>query len=505
MLPAMDAVLTAADYRALVEHSPVMIWRSGTDALCDYFNETWLAFTGRTLEQELGNGWADGVHPQDLKPCVERYLESFHRRQGFEMEYRLRRHDGEYRWILDRGTPLYGADGEFRGFIGSCVDVDDRRRAQERVALFTERRLQIALSAARLGSWQLSLPDRSLSATAQCLANHGLRPEARLDLPGVIEAIEPEARRPFEEAVERAIATLGSFEIEVPNRWPDGSRHWLLVCGRMVDASCLVGVTQDITARRHLEEQLRDADRKKEEFLAVLGHELRNPLAAIFTATGLLQARGPNEPALAKARDAIMRQAQQVSRLVDDLLEVGRINAGKLRLEKAPVDLDALLTQAIESCQPLIEQRRHRLEVSHGGPLPIDADPARIVQVICNLLGNAAKYMHEGGRIRVASRAAGGQAVIVVGDEGVGIPPEMLGSIFDRFVQVESSRARADGGLGIGLSLVKALVEAHGGAVEARSEGPGKGSEFIIRLPLRAEAAAGWRPSQGSTLDGVAT
>jgi two-component system CheB/CheR fusion protein len=126
----MSLVLGAAEYRALVENSPVMIWRSGTDALCDYFNDTWLAFTGRTMEQEMGNGWAEGVHPDDLQPCVDLYLDRFHKRQSFEMEYRLRRHDGVYRYIFDRGTPFYGDDGAFKGFIGSCVDVDDRRRAQ---------------------------------------------------------------------------------------------------------------------------------------------------------------------------------------------------------------------------------------------------------------------------------------------------------------------------------------------------------------------------------------
>jgi len=126
----VSSALTAAEYRALVENSPVMIWRSGTDALCDYFNDTWLEFTGRTLQQELGNGWAEGVHPDDLNPCVELYLDRFAKRQSFEMEYRLRRHDGVYRYIFDRGTPFFADDGTFLGFIGSCVDVDDRRRSQ---------------------------------------------------------------------------------------------------------------------------------------------------------------------------------------------------------------------------------------------------------------------------------------------------------------------------------------------------------------------------------------
>src|SRR5436305_3853069 len=164
----MAASLTATEYRALVDHSPVMIWRAGIDARCDYFNETWLAFTGRTMEQELGDGWAEGVHPDDLAPCVKHYLDSFGKRESFEMEYRLRRHDGVYRYIFDRGTPLYGEDREFRGYIGSCVDVDDRRRAHAERVQISEQRLELALSAARLGAWQLTLPDRALAVSEQC-------------------------------------------------------------------------------------------------------------------------------------------------------------------------------------------------------------------------------------------------------------------------------------------------------------------------------------------------
>lgn len=150
----MKPVLSAGEYQALVDHSPILLWRAGTDALCNYFNDTWLAFTGRSMEQELGNGWAEGVHPDDLKPCVDRYLECFGKRESFEMEYRLRRHDGVYRYITDRGTPFYGSDGSFQGYIGSCVDIDDRRRAQ------AERELQHAAnldSAKQFEKWILEI------------------------------------------------------------------------------------------------------------------------------------------------------------------------------------------------------------------------------------------------------------------------------------------------------------------------------------------------------------
>src|SRR5690242_7602140 len=248
-------------------------------------------------------------------------------------------------------------------------------------------RLHLALAAARLGSWELKLPERSLEASAQCLANHGVPPDARLDLSGVVEAIETEDRHRFLDAVDGAIAGLGSFEIELPNRWPDGTRHWLLICGRMIDARCMVGVTQDVTERRRLEEQLRDADRRKDEFLATLGHELRNPLASIVTAIRILKTQGPSDPLLVRARNAIERQALQLARLVDDLLDVGRINEGKLRLEKKRAELNALLSQAVESTAPLIEKRGHRLEVVlTQSPVVVEVDPARIVQVLSNLL-----------------------------------------------------------------------------------------------------------------------
>jgi PAS domain S-box-containing protein len=180
----MGVLLTGAEYRALVENSPVMIWRSGTDALCDYFNETWLAFTGRTLEQEIGEGWAEGVHPDDLKSCVDRYLGCFHRRESFEMEYRLRRHDGAYRWIFDRGTPFFGEDGAFKGFIGSCVDVDERRRAQAEREHHQQQKLD---SAKQFERWVLEIVSHDIrnplglvDIAARSLLKHASDPEAVL-------------------------------------------------------------------------------------------------------------------------------------------------------------------------------------------------------------------------------------------------------------------------------------------------------------------------------------
>jgi PAS domain S-box-containing protein len=474
-----------------------------------------------------------------------------------------------------------------------------------------EERLAIALAAARLGSWEFDLATRVLTSSAQCKANHGFRPDQDMQFPHIVDAIHADHRERFLQAIERATETRGSFEIEVPNWWPDGTDHWLLIAGRVVDPTLMVGVSQDITERRRVEQALReseqqyraivdaanegiwrldqdarinfvndrmaemlaitsaemigrhkwdfvfqedvaamqglferrkqgvseevadirfrradggeiwtlmsarplydsagrftgavdlftditerrraeqalrDIDRRKDEFLAVLAHELRGPLAPILTAVKLLQAKGPKDPTLQRLRDTIYRQTTQLSTLVEDLLDVGRITAGKLRLQTDRVDLRDVAQQAVEVSSVLIERRRHTLRVQlPDASVYVDADATRLVQVAGNLLSNAAKYTPDGGQIEVKVSEDAGMATLRVRDQGVGIPPEMLERIFDRFVQVGSSGHRADGGLGIGLSVVKALVDLHGGTIEAHSAGIGKGSEFTVRLPL---------------------
>ena len=214
------------------------------------------------------------------------------------------------------------------------------------------------------------------------------------------------------------------------------------------------------------------------------GHELRNPLAPIITAARFLELAGPPDPKLQRARDTIIRQAKQLTRIVDDLLDVGRINSGKLALHRTAFDLNDAVRQAAESCGPLIDRHRHTLDLNLSPrPVLVDADATRIVQMAANLLTNAAKYMDEGGRVEIAIETRDGQAILRVRDEGIGIAPEMLDAIFERFVQVGASRSRAEGGLGLGLSLVKAIVDLHQGTIDARSAGLGMGSEFTVRLP----------------------
>jgi CheY-like chemotaxis protein/nitrogen-specific signal transduction histidine kinase len=251
----------------------------------------------------------------------------------------------------------------------------------------------------------------------------------------------------------------------------------------------LVGCTTDVTQRVEAAEALRQADRRKDEFLATLAHELRNPLAPLRNALQIL-CLSPDREVQEQARSLMRRQLDQVVRLVDDLLDVSRISTGKLELRKGQVQLRAVIDRAVETSRPLIDRMGHRLSVTlPDQALTVDGDPTRLGQVFANLLNNAAKYSDRGGHIGLTVERQGSDVLVSVKDTGVGIAADQLPGIFHLFSQVEGTLGRSQGGLGIGLTLVKRLVEMHQGRIEARSEGPGKGSEFVVRLPLVVEAS----------------
>jgi PAS domain S-box-containing protein len=351
-------------FRLMADTAPVMIWIAGTDGLCHYFNRPWLDFTGRSLEQEQGNGWSEGVHPDDLASCMTTYETSFKAHRPFQMEYRLRRHDGAFRWVLDRGIPRYDSHGAFDGYIGSCLDVTEQKEA---------------------------------------------------------------------------------------------------------------------------EVSLRESDRRKSEFLATLAHELRNPLAPIRNVVEASRLTEGDAESWADAREVIERQVAQLVRLIDDLLDLSRIDRGKIELKRRRVTLGEIVHLAVETSRPAITAAHHELTVSlPEHPVVLNVDPARVSQVLSNLLNNAAKYTDPGGCVSLGARLQGNEVIVSIRDTGIGIPAEMLAGIFEPFHQVRGQRDRSQGGLGIGLTLVRSLVEMHGGSVSASSTGPGQGSEFTIRLPTVA-------------------
>jgi PAS domain S-box-containing protein len=413
--------------------------------------------------------------------------------------------DGTERSIDDSAAPMRNGSGATVGSVLVFRDVTERIRAEE--------------VRARLGAIVESSEDAIISKT----------------LDGIILSWNAGAERLFghtaEEAVGRSILLIipperEDEEREVLERLRRGERieHFETVRmskqGRRIDISLTVSpvrdatgrvigaskIARDITDRKRAEEALRDADRRKDEFLALLAHELRNPLAPLRNGLQVFRLASGDANTVAQARAMMERQLAHMVRLVDDLLDVSRISRNKMELRRARVLLTEVLSSAVETARPVIEAAGHELIVSlPPEPVHLDADLTRLAQVFGNLLTNSAKYTDRGGRIWLAAEWRGGELVVSVRDNGIGIPADALPRIFDMFSQVDRSIERSTGGLGIGLALVKGLVEMHGGGVTAESAGPGKGSTFTVRLPTpesRTERVTPLTPEGGAPENG---
>jgi PAS domain S-box-containing protein len=346
-----------------------MLWVAAPDGRCNFLSQAWFEFTGQTAELGPGPSFLEAVHPEDRAALEEILHKEDSRHHGFRLEYRLRRHDGVYRTVIGAAAPRKTETGDFGGFIGSIIDITERKRA---------------------------------------------------------------------------------------------------------------------------EDALREADMRKDEFLATLAHELRNPLAPLRNGLQVI-ARSRHDPeAISHAREMMERQLQQMVRLVDELLDVSRISRGTLQLRKERVELVTIIQSAVETSRPLIEAAGHEFLISiPREQILLDADTTRLAQVFTNLLANAAKFTPSHGRIEFTVRRRDLYVVVSVKDNGVGIPPRMLTNVFDMFRQVEGTAERPQTGLGIGLTIARRLVEMHGGSIEASSEGTGRGSEFTVRLPIANQAAFG--------------
>lgn len=392
-----------ARFRNMADNAPVMIWVADTHAACTYLNRAWYEFTGQTPETGLGFGWSKALHPDDREYARETFAAAHSERKPFRAEYRVRHRDGDYRWAIDSAAPRFGPDGRFLGYIGSVIDITDRKRA---------------------------------------------------------------------------------------------------------------------------EKALQEADRRKNEFLAMLAHELRNPLAPIRNALGILRLAEGNVETIDSATEMMDRQIAQMVRLIDDLLDVSRISRGKVELRRGFIDLASSVRHAVESVRPLCESKGLQLSVKlPQEPVYLNADPIRLSQVVANLLSNACKFTDRGGQIWLTAEKVKGtnwqdkseekkehdhgaktssappdlsakiqppevsplatpHLVLRVRDTGIGIAADQLPLIFEMFAQVDTSLERTRTGLGIGLTLAKTLVELHDGELEGHSAGLGHGSEFVVRLPL---------------------
>lgn len=371
-----ERALREADrrFRTMADNSPVLIWQTDAHGVT-FVNRHYLSFFGQPFEALAGMGWAKLLHPEDMG-YLSAYRAAFSRRERCDYHARFRRHDGEYRWLHNVGTPHCDPHGVFVGFIGCSFDVSDSKQAAD---------------------------------------------------------------------------------------------------------------------------ELRESDRKKDAFLATLAHELRNPLAPIRNGLQIMK-QACDEAAIARVRDMMERQVVHMARLIADLMDLSRIKRGKILLQRGRVDLADAVRDAIEAARPLLEERGHELQLDlPPRPLWLHADRARLAQVFGNILDNAVRYTAMGGRVALAIAQRGGEALVSIEDNGIGIPAQLLDGVFEMFSQIDSSLEKGEGGLGIGLYLVKRLVQLHGGTIAAESHGPGRGSRFVVRLPLAAVRTGG--PMQRAAQD----
>jgi PAS domain S-box-containing protein len=416
----------------------------------------------------------------------------------------LVRKDGVRLWASGVTALMPARAGHERGFTKIFRDLTDRKRAeaeQQRLLASlqeSEGRLRVAIAAAQMGTWlwRIQPDEQLLDESLRRLM--GLEPgDDVFTIEQFIAAIHADDQDRVRREFQRAAADGGDFRVDFRVHDGTGSVRWLSDQGRVFagpdgQPRFVTGACMDITERRRTEEmlrareqQLREADRQKDEFLALLAHELRNPLVPLRSGLELLDLADGNAAALARARAMMKRQLDHMVRLIDDLLDVSRLSQGKLRLQRAPMTLADALTSAVEAARPVVEAAGHQLAVSlPGTDVRVDGDLTRLAQVFANLLTNSAKYTPRGGHVRMTSAVHGGEVIVQVHDDGIGIPTDALETIFEMFAQVDRSMERASGGLGIGLALVRGIVEQHGGVVEAASDGPGTGSTFTVRLPL---------------------
>ncbi|GAC1409981.1 MAG: hypothetical protein NVSMB6_10130 [Burkholderiaceae bacterium] len=486
-------------FRSLVTATAAIVWGTPGSGLFDVDQPGWAAFTGQLFDSMKGLGWLDAVHPDDRQTTVTSWNQAIATGRMFETEHRLRRADGQFRHMSVRAVPIKGSDDSVTEWVGVHTDIHDRKTA-EAVVRGNEERVRLATESAELGLWVWDLDsDEVVWENDRPYAIFGF-PRSAPSITArqfLTEFLHPDDSAEFGRRVKNTVETGARLHFEGRIRRTNGEIRWVEFFGNLQphldgDPLRIIGTIADITGSKDREEELRrlaadlsEADRRKTEFLAVLAHELRNPLAPIRHGLQLIRTQAGNSDTLNKVRDMLDRQVNQMVRLVNDLLDVARITSGKVELRKQPAEIGDLIRVAVETSMPLIEALQHRFSVSiPNDSMPVYVDPERISQVVSNLLNNAAKYTPAGGAISLDVTHDEHEVVVSVTDNGIGIAPQSIGNVFDLFRQVGEDVNRSRGGLGIGLSLVRQLVELHGGTASAESPGEGRGSTFKVRLAM---------------------
>lgn len=481
--------------RQLLEMLPAAAYTCDADGLITYFNERAAELWGRrpklndSVDRFCGSFKLYAADGSPVRHDLCWMALALRDRQSYNgQEIVAERPDGTRHTVLAYASPMHDESGEIVGAVNVLVDITDRKRMEEALRA-SETHLRTVVDTTP-DCIKTVAPDGTIvSMNSAGLEIFETEQSDHIVGRSIFPLIAEEDRQAYRDFHDRICqGERGTLEYELAVL--KGTRRRMetrAVPLQAVDGSFLhLAITRDVTEERRNREALREADRRKDEFLAMLAHELRNPLAPVRTAATLLGMEGLDAESTGEARDILIKQVDHLARLVDDLLDVSRIVQGKIDLRKEPVQLANVVARAVEVSRPLIRERGHEFTVSLPvEPVWLEADPVRLSQVVSNLLNNAAKYTPRGGHVRLsAAREADADGVAIhVHDTGAGIAPELLPHVFDLFVQGDSSIDRAHGGLGIGLTLVKNLVELHDGSVLVRSAGVGRGSEFTVHLP----------------------
>jgi PAS domain S-box-containing protein len=472
-------------FRSLVLATSQIVWSNTPDGRVDEDSPSWRAFTGQTYEEWREFGWLDAVHPDDRAPTKAAWLACVATKTLFEARYRLRRSDGAYRWTEVRGVPIIDAEGAIREWIGTNTDVHEIVLAEAELAQRLEREkrnavllAKVALAARKLQTvlWSGDIAEVLVNEVRDILQAH--RAVVSLsDKPGANIHPDPALRGALAvPLIDRTGRNIGLIQVsdKVDGEFSEEDEAILVQ---------LASIAANGFENARLYQSLQEQDRRKDEFLAMLAHELRNPLAPISAAAEVLKLGTASADRIRQASSVIGRQVRHLKSLIDDLLDVSRVTRGLIQLDLALLDPMALIASAVEQSQPLIGARAHVLAVEgDAGGAQIRGDANRLIQVLVNLLNNAAKYTPDGGRIVLSVSRDADSVVISVRDNGTGIEAGMLPHIFDLFTQANRTPDRAQGGLGIGLALVKTIISLHDGHVTAHSDGLGAGSVFTIAL-----------------------
>ena len=482
--------------QALIESADDAIISKTLEGIITSWNKGAERIFGYTADEVVGKSVTILIPKdhEDEEPAILARLKAGERIEHYET-VRLHK-DGRLIDISLTVSPIQGPKGEIIGASKIARDVTDQRKARKELDEANER-LRLALAASRLGdwSWDAKTDELKLSKTAANVFD--VSPDSKLTRAQMRSLLREEDREPVMAVVENALAAAIDYEVEYCIHRKDGSEAWVLGKGRGIydqDGTLvgMLGFVQDISTRKAAEAELErlyrqaeESSRLKEEFLATISHELRTPLSAILGWARMLRLGQLSQEHTAKALETIERNARAQAQLVDDLLDVSRIITGKLRMDVRPSDPSSFIDAAVESVRPAAEAKGVRvLKVMDTGPVSIPGDPVRLQQVVWNLLSNAIKFTPRGGRVQIRSERVNSHLEIVVTDTGQGISPDFLPHVFDRFRQADQKTSRQHGGMGLGLAIVRHLVELHGGTVNATSEGEGKGATFTVMLPI---------------------